>query len=151
MKKALIIVVLLWTLPVLAQSSLTGELRLTVTDPSGLGVKSTVELISEANQYHDTLTTDDQGHLDARRLPYGIYQVQIQAAGFAQTSETVEIRSALPVDRTIRLKVASVSQSVQVTASDTLVDPYSAGSVNEMGSETIPVSYTHLDVYKRQT
>jgi Carboxypeptidase regulatory-like domain len=144
MKKALIIVVLLWTLPVLAQSSLTGELRLTVTDPSGLGVKSTVELISEANQYHDTLTTDDQGHLDARRLPYGIYQVQIQAAGFAQTSETVEIRSALPVDRTIRLKVASVSQSVQVTASDTLVDPYSAGSVNEMGSETIQNRLTAL-------
>jgi hypothetical protein len=144
MKKALIIAVLLWTLPLLAQSSLTGELRLTVTDPSGLGVKSTVELISEANQYHDTLTTDDQGNLDARRLPYGIYQVQIRAAGFAQTSETVEIRSALPVDRTIRLKVASVSQSVQVTASDTLVDPYSAGSVNEMGSETIQNRLTAL-------
>ena len=39
MKKALIIAVLLWALPMLAQST-TGELRLTVTDPAGLGVKS---------------------------------------------------------------------------------------------------------------
>ena len=49
----------------------------------------------------------------------------------------MEIRSALPLDRTIRLKVASVSESVKVSASDTLIDPYRAGSVNEMGPETI--------------
>src|SRR5208283_4548444 len=105
---------------------------------------STVELVSEANDYRYTFTTDDQGNLDARRLPYGIYQVRIQAQGFAQLSESVEIRSALPVDRTIRLKVASVSESVKVSASATLVDPYRAGSVNEMGLETIQNRLTAL-------
>ena len=80
MKKALIIAVLLWALPMLAQSN-TGELRLTVTDPAGLGVKSTVELVSQGNEYRHTFTTDDQGNLDAKRLPYGIYQVQIKLAG----------------------------------------------------------------------
>jgi outer membrane receptor for Fe3+-dicitrate len=143
MKKAPIIAVLLWTLPMLAQS-FTGELRLTVTDPSGLGVKSTVELISEATQYHYTFTTDDQGNLDAKRLPYGIYQAQIRVHGFAEASESVEIRSALPLDRTIRLKVASVSESVKVSASGTLIDPYRAGSVNEMGLETIENRLTAL-------
>src|ERR1700691_3255032 len=102
MKRALIITVLLSTLPMFAQS-FTGELRLTVTDPSGWGVKSTVELISEANQFHYTFRTDDQGNLDAKRLPYGIYQVQIEAQGFAEDSESIEIRSAPPLDRTIRL------------------------------------------------
>ncbi len=129
-------VVFLSTLPMLGQS-FTGELRLTVTDPSGLGVKSTVQLISEANQYHYTFTTDDRGRLEAKRLPYGIYQVQIEAPAFARVSEPVEIRSALPVDRMIRLKVAIVSESLKVTASATLVDPYRAGSVNEMGEQTI--------------
>ncbi len=143
MKKALIIAVLLWSLPMLAQSD-TGELRLTVTDSSGLRVKSTVELISEANQYHYRFTTDDQGNLDAERLPYGIYQVQIDAPAFARAFEAVEIRSALPVDRTIRLKVAVVSESAKVTASATLVDPYRAGSVNEMGLETIQNQPTAL-------
>jgi hypothetical protein len=100
-------------------------------------VKSTVQLISEANQYHYTFTTDDRGQLEAKRLPYGIYQVQIEAPAFARVSEPVEIRSALPVDRMIRLKVAIVSESLKVTASATLVDPYRAGSVNEMGEQTI--------------
>jgi len=144
MKKALIIVaVILWTLPMLAQRT-TGELRLTITDPAGLGVKSTVELVSEANDYRYTFTTDDQGNLDAKRLPYGIYQVRIEAQGFAPTSESVEIRSALPLDRTIRLKVAAVSESVNVSAPTTLVDPYRAGSVNEMGLQTIQNRLTAL-------
>jgi hypothetical protein len=143
MKKALIIAVLLWTLPMLAQST-TGELRLTVTDPAGLGLKSTVELVSQGNEYRHTFTTDDQGNLDARRLPYGIYQVQIRMPGFAEVSESVEIRSALPSDRTIRLKLASVSESVKVSASGTLVDPYRAGSVNEMGLQTIQNRLTAL-------
>src|SRR5580700_3315160 len=136
MKRALPIAVLLWPLLVLAQST-TGELRLTLTDPAGLGLKSMVELVSQGNEYRHTFSTDDQGKLDAKRLPYGIYQVQIQVQGFAHTSESVEIRSALPLDRTIRLKVASVSESVSVSATATLVDPYRAGSVNEMGLQTI--------------
>jgi hypothetical protein len=143
MKKALISTVLLWALPMLGQS-FTGELRLTVTDPAGLRLKSTVELVSQGNEYRHTFTTDDQGNLDAKRLPYGIYQVQIQAQGFAQDSESIEIRSALPLDRTIRLKVASVSESANVSASGTLVDPYRAGSVNEMGLETIENRLTAL-------
>jgi hypothetical protein len=133
----------LTALPVSAQSN-TGELRLKVTDPDGLALKTAVELVSQGNEYRHTFTTDDQGTLDAKRLPYGIYQVQIHAQGFAPVSQQVEIRSALPLDRTIRLKVASVSESVKVTASGTLVDPYRAGSVNEMGLQTIEDRLTAL-------
>jgi len=79
----------------LAQSN-TGELRLTVTDPSGLAVKTGVELVSEANQYHYTLITDERGYVDFERLPYGIYQVWIEPPGFAKVSQPVEIRSAHP-------------------------------------------------------
>ncbi len=124
--------------------SYTGELRLTVSDPSGLGLKSRVELISEANEYRNVFTTDDHGYLEAKRVKYGIYQVQIQAQGFAQLAEEVEIRSALPLEHTIRLKVATVSESANVSAPDTLVDPYRAGSVNEMGQETIQNQPTAL-------
>jgi hypothetical protein len=143
MKRALRIAVLVWAFPMLAQSN-TGELRLTITDPSGRAVRSQVLLLSEVNQYRYTFSTDDQGNLDARRLPYGIYEVQIQAPSFAQVSESIEIRSALPAERTIRLKVAPISQSVTVQASGTLIDPYRAGSVNEMGLETIQDRLTAL-------
>jgi hypothetical protein len=143
MKKALTSAALLWALPTLGQGT-DGELRLTVTDPAGLGLKSTVELVSQGNEYRHTFSTDDQGNLDAKRLPYGIYEAQIQAPRFAAVSQSVEIRSALPLDRTIRLKLASVSESVNVSASATLVDPYRARSVNEMGSQTIQNRLTAL-------
>jgi hypothetical protein len=143
MKKVPAIVVLLWAMPMFSQST-TGELRLAVTDPARLAIRSTVELVSQGNEYRHTFTTDDHGNLDAKRLPYGIYQVRIRAQGFAEETESVEIRSALPLDRAIRLKLGSVSQSVKVTASGTLVDPYRAGSVNEIGVETIQNRLTAL-------
>ena len=40
-------------LPLFAQSN-TGELRLKVTDPTGLAVKSSVEMVSEANHYRQS-------------------------------------------------------------------------------------------------
>jgi hypothetical protein len=134
---------LLLALPLLAQSNM-GELRLKITDPSGLSLKGVVELVSQGNDYRQSFATDDQGYLNAKRLPYGIYRVQIQAEGFAPVSESVEIRSALPLDRTIPLKVAAISESVNVSASGTLVDPYRAGSVNELGLQTIENRLTAL-------
>jgi len=80
-----LVIVVLWCASLLAQSN-TGELRLKVVDPSGAGVKVTATLASQANQYHNTLTTNDQGALDVQRLPYGIYQLTIEQPGFAPVS-----------------------------------------------------------------
>jgi hypothetical protein len=136
MKKALAAVFLLSALSALGQST-TGELRLTVTDPNGTGVIATVELASDVTQYSQTFVTNQQGEVAAKRLPYGIYHLQVQAKGFAEISESADIRSALPLERTIRLQLAPVVQSVKVTDAETLMDPYRPGSVNEIGSEQI--------------
>ena len=132
--KRFVPLLLLCALPLLGQSN-KGELRIKVTDPSGSGVKATVQIVSEGNQYRSTLTTDDAGNLTAQRLPYGIYQVLIVQAGFAEVFETVEIRSSLPTERTIQLKLTLVSQSVNVTAADTLINPEQAGAVNQLGTD----------------
>jgi TonB-dependent Receptor Plug Domain len=114
-----------------------GELRLRVTDPAGLGVKTTVRITCEANDYRNALTTSDQGSLDVERLPYGIYRIEIAQAGFAETSQPVDIHSSIPTEFTIRLAVATVQESVSVTAADTLINPDQAGAVNQIGSEDI--------------
>jgi Carboxypeptidase regulatory-like domain/TonB-dependent Receptor Plug Domain len=114
-----------------------GELRLKVTDPSGLGVKTTVLIVSEANQYRNTLTTNERGELVVQRLPYGVYEIEIKLPGFADASESVQIRSSLPTDLTIQLRLPSVAQSVTVTAGDTLINPDQAGSVSQIGSDFI--------------
>ena len=123
-------------LPVYCQSN-RGELRLKVIDPSGLGVKTTVLIVSEANQYRNSLTTTEQGTLDVQRLPFGVYQLEITQGGFLPMSETVEIRTSIPAEHTIQLKLPSVNQSVTVTAADTLIDPDQAGAVSQIGSDTI--------------
>ena len=127
----------------LAQSN-AGELRLKVTDPHGLGVRSTVELASEANQYNNTFVTDDNGVLIAKRLPFGLYRIQIQQPGFAEVSMPIEVRSAIPVEYAIKLSAGFCRNLSLVQDVNTLIDPYRAGSANEIGSETIQTRATSL-------
>ncbi len=122
--------------PLYCQSN-SGELRLRVTDPSGLAVKTTVLIVSEANQYRDSLATSDQGTLDVQFLPLGIYRLEITKPGFAVASESVEIRSSIPIDHLIQLKLPSVQQSVTVSAGDTLIDSDQPGAVSQIGADTI--------------
>ena len=107
MKKLLFVLCLLSAVQLLAQVN-TGELRLRVTDPAGLGVKASVLIQSEGTQYRSTLETTAQGSLDVQRLPYGIYQVQIEQPGFAPVSDSVVIHSQFPLEETIRLKLRTV-------------------------------------------
>src|ERR1700733_10194356 len=120
----------------LAQSN-HGELRLRVTDPAGLGVRTAVRITCDANDYRNTLNTTDQGTLDVQRLPYGIYWIDIAQTGFAEVFQSVDIHSSIPIESTVQLAVATVQQSVSVTAPDTLIDPDLAGAVNQIGSEDI--------------
>ena len=135
--------VVLWSGLLVAQSK-TGELRLQVADPAGLGVKSSVVLISEANQFRQSFVTDDSGALDAQRLPFGVYRLQIMREGFAPISQQVEIRSAVPKQLVVKLSVAGVRESVTVSGKDTLVDPDRVSAVNQIGSQTIQDRETSL-------
>jgi hypothetical protein len=138
-----LIVLFLTTFSLAAQSN-NGELRLSVTDPSGLGARAAVQIVSEANQYRRALLTDDSGNLTVQRLPFGVYQVEIQQSGFAAVSESVEIRSTTATERTIKLSLAGVNSSVTVKEADTLIDPDRAGSVNQIGSQQIQDRVTSL-------
>jgi hypothetical protein len=53
------------------------------------------------------------------------------------TTETIEVRSALPVEHSIHLSVAPVTTSVQVTAAAPAIDPYRPSSVMQVGAQQI--------------
>ena len=80
------------------------ELRLKVTDPSGIGAKAAVQIISEANQYRNSRTTNNDGDLVLQHLPYGIYRLEVRRSGFAVAASSVEIRSSTPLVDTVQLK-----------------------------------------------
>jgi len=143
MRLSLRFALFLLALPLVAQSNI-GELRLKVVDPHDLGVKTTVTLISDANEYRNSLVTDERGVLLAKRLPFGTYVIEIDHEGFASVKTALEIRSALPTDLTVKLSLASVNTRVTVQAHSTLLDPDLPGSVNQIGSDTIQNRTTSL-------
>ena len=143
MIKRLAALLLLCALPAFGQTD-TGELRLKVTDPSGNGVKTTVLVVSEANQYRASLSTNDQGELDVLRLPFGIYQIQVNQQGFKPVSQTIQIRSSIPQRTEIQLKLSSVKESITVNAESTLINPDQAASVNQIGQSTIQNRLTSI-------
>jgi hypothetical protein len=119
-------------------------LRLKVTDPAGLGVESTVEVISDANQVRRTLTTDNSGNAVAKRLPLGVYKVRVKQPGFIPFSESLEIRSVLPTPFRIKLILATVNASVIVKDAGTLIDPHRVGDINRIGSQPIQTRATSI-------
>ena len=108
-----------------------------MTDPTGTGLKSKVHIISEGTQYRRVLTTNDHGALTVQRLPFGVYQLQIRQSGFADADESIEIHSSIPAEHAITLKLSTVSQSVNVTPANTLIDPDQPGAASQIGSDFI--------------
>src|SRR5450759_425256 len=107
--------------PMRAQLS-SGELRIVVTDVTGLALTASGTLASDASQTHRPFDTDAAGTFTFDRLPPGLYRLTVSSAGFAPHSELVDIRSALPRDVRVVLNVAPVAVSVTVTDAPTLVD-----------------------------
>src|SRR5271157_4812731 len=103
--KKRVLVIFLLVVPLFAQSN-TGELRLRVTDPTGMAARSSVEIVSEANHYRQSLLTDDAGSLEIKRLPFGLYLLEVRHSGLAPFSGSVEIRSAAPTNKVVRLGLA---------------------------------------------
>ena len=141
MKRAFILFLLV--APLFAQSNV-GELHLKVIDPAGLGAKSTVEMVSEANHYRQSFFTDDAGDLVVKRLPFGMYDLEVRHATFAPASQSIEIRSATPTVQLVKLSLVRIETTIEVREGDTLVDPHRVGAVNQIGSETIADRATSL-------
>ena len=134
--KQMLTFLLLIALPAWGQVD-SGEVHLKVTDPSGAGVKATVELICTGNGFDKSFTAGDSGTISVKQIPYGVYRMQVQQPGFASFSKTIEVRSALPIEESVQLRIASVVTNVTVAGSGTLIDPYSPSSVMQIGSSQI--------------
>jgi len=115
----------------------TGELRLTVSDPSGLPLECSVELVSEATAVRQDLRTGADGRLAAKRLPFGTYRLAVLRDGFAPFAELIDIRTALPIERHVTLVLAAVQTQVTVSADDTLVDVRQTAPVRRIGADAL--------------
>ena len=122
--------------PLLAQDY-TGDLRLSVVDPSGAPIRATLSIISQGQHVDRELSTDDAGQADLKPLPFGVYQVVARSGDLLVRSEIVEVRSALPQSLRLRLAITPQTTAIEVNAAGTLIDPSRTSSTMQIGSRQI--------------
>jgi len=137
MKKVLALAVLLLSLgsPTSAQSisSGSGAVRGSVLDPSGAIIKgATVEIQNVVSQYNRSTQTDSQGNFEFDNVPFNNYHVVASATNFQSVRQDLNIRSSVPMELKMTLKIGASTESVTVSEGSDLV-------------ETDPTTHTDVD------
>jgi len=117
---------------VLAQSG-AGTIRGTVLDPSGAAIPgASVEIRNPVSQYDQHTQADSQGNFQFTNIPFNNYHVTAAASGFQANEQDVSVRSPVPMDVKIALKLGVAATGVTVTDAGDLV-------------ETVPTTHTDID------
>jgi hypothetical protein len=99
----------------MAQSTVTGELAGTVTDPSGAVVASgKVALQSDATGEAQNGTTNSAGEFHFSLLRPGVYTVTVTAQGFEKTVEKVTVGLGQVANAKFKLGIAKQTETVTV-------------------------------------
>ncbi|HUO35320.1 MAG TPA: TonB-dependent receptor [Candidatus Acidoferrum sp.] len=94
-----------------------GTISGVVTDPSGGVVAGAiVEIQNPVSQYDRTATTDAKGEFRFTNIPFNPYHFTVVATGFAAYVQDVDVRSSVPINLQLALKLASSSNTVTVQA-----------------------------------
>ena len=130
-KNWLLLAVLLWPHTAPAQR-LTGEIRLSVQDPSGAAVMSaTGKLESLPGGVVRRFRTDAQGAFTFSGIPLGRYRLEVSKEGFASQTTLIEVPSEAPVSQSIALELSALASKVEVVATTPL-------SVGDLTLDEIP-------------
>jgi hypothetical protein len=106
-----------------AQSGNAGTIRGTVTDPSGAVIPgATVHLTYAVSQFEQTTTTDATGRFAFHNVPFNPYRIGVNAKGFAQLSQNVEIDSSVGTNVKLVMQISGGSQTVTVESSGDLIE-----------------------------
>lgn len=127
-----------WT--VQAQSN-SGSISGAVTDPSGAVVPgATVTVENPVSGYLRTAKTDGTGRFQFGNLAFNPYHVTAAATGFGGVAQDADVRSAVPVNVNIALKVAGAATTVTVEGSEDLLenDPTFHTDVDRGSSRSCP-------------
>ena len=114
-----------------------GELRVEVHDPQGAALISTVELVSDGNQFRRDFQVARDGRFVAQDLPFGVYRLTVNSEGFAPWVGVTEVRSEVPIHMVVKLGVAPLTTKVEVTDSMTLVDFNRTGTEYAIGRQAL--------------
>ena len=107
-------VVLFFCVQASAQTS-SGTLQGVITDPSGAVVPGAkVEIHNPVSGYDRTVNTDGAGRFSIPNIPFNPYHLTVSVKGFSPYTQDVDIRSVVPTNLNIGLKLSGSTETVTV-------------------------------------
>ena len=105
-----------------AQLANSGLIEGVVKDPSGgVVIGATVEISDPVSHYARQAATGSVGEFRFPNVPFNPYHMVVTATGFAPYTQDIDVRSTVPVEAEINLKVASAATTtvtVEATGED---------------------------------
>ena len=100
-----------------------GTVQGTVKDPTGGAmVAVAVTLANPVSGFRRDTTTDETGTFVFRNLPPNPYHITVSAQGFETLGQDVEVRSAVPINLNLNVKLAGATTSVEVVGHSDLIE-----------------------------
>ena len=81
-----------------------------------------VEIHNPVSHFDRATATDSSGKLTIPNVPFNPYHLAVLGRGFAPYSQDIDVRSVVPMNLNIALKVGGTSESVTVEAGADLVE-----------------------------
>jgi hypothetical protein len=123
-----------------------GTIQGTVKDPTGgVMVAVPVELRSPVSGFKRSTTTDSGGRFVFRNLPPNNYHIEIVTQGFDALERDIDVRSAVPIELDLSLKLAGTTSAVEVVghAEDLLErDPTAHTDIDQTLIAKLPLEAT---------
>ena len=123
-----------------ALAQTTATLTVKAADPQGQAVEAAVVTLSNpVTGLNRSLSTDAEGLVTFSNFPFHNYDLSVVKPGFMPEKQSVALRSNVPVNVTVTLKLEDHVVSVDVSASGTsvLIDPDSTGTHTELNQGSI--------------
>src|SRR5437763_9966081 len=100
-----------------AQTGNSGSIHGVVTDPTQAVVAgATVEIHNPVSGFSGTATTDGAGTFNISNVPFNPYHLTVTGKGFLSYAKDVEVRSVVPVNLNVSLKLTGATETVTVEA-----------------------------------
>ena len=98
-----------------AQSGSSTSIIGTAVDPSGAVVtNATVEVHNPVSGFSRSTVTDAAGKFVIPNVPFNPYHLTVTGKGFAPYTQDIDVRSTVPINLSITLKVAGSAETVTV-------------------------------------
>ena len=98
----------------------SGSIRGRVLGPDGQAMPAlTLHLRNDITGFKAEATTGPDGAFQFFNVPFNPYELHLEVQGFQAVHRSVDVRSAVPLEIPVSLKLAGVSETVTVTAETT--------------------------------